>query len=559
MNKRKLRLGDLLISHKKITEEQLVEALSAQKEMNVKLGEALVLRGFIKESEILQVLEEQLGVPYVDSEDIEVDEKVTRMIPESVARKHKIIPIKMVNGKILLLTSNPLDVFGIDDVKLITGFEVDLALTEKDAIESLINQLYDGREAAEKAIEEFTEQNEEIIDLDDEAEDDDVTNAPIVRLVNNILSQAVKNRVSDIHVEPFSDRLRIRFRIDGNLIEQMTATMATHAAIVARIKIIGDMDISEKRKPQDGRLETKIDNKEVDMRISILPTVYGEKIVIRLLDRNTSIRSKNELGFTQKNLELFNKLVKVPEGMILVTGPTGSGKTTTLSTVLMELNKISDNIITVEDPVEYRIDGVNQVQVNEKAGLDFSTSLRSILRQDPDVVMIGEIRDGETANIATRAAITGHVVLSTLHTNDSVSTILRLVDMGLENYLVTSAVSGVVAQRLVRKICPRCATSYDATPEEIKMLNLDEPTKLYKGIGCTNCSHTGYSGRTPIHEVFVMDRDIKTMLNNGSSIYEIKDKAREKGMATLFDNAKELALKGVTSYSEVIRVAYTLD
>ncbi len=559
MNKRKLRLGDLLISYEKITEEQLMEALIAQKEMNVKLGEALVLKGFIKESEILQVLQEQLGVPYLNIDEIEVDQKITKMLPESVARKHQVIPIKMVNGKILLLTSNPLDVFSIDDVKLITGFEVELALSEKGGIENLINQFYNGREAVEKAIEEFTEQNENVINLDEDIEDDDVTNAPIVRLVNNILSQAVKTRVSDIHIEPFSDRLRIRFRIDGNLIEQMTTTMTTHSAIVARIKIIGGMDISEKRKPQDGRLESKIENKEVDMRISILPTVYGEKIVIRLLDRNTSIRSKDELGFSEKNMELFNKLVKVPEGMILVTGPTGSGKTTTLSTVLMELNKISDNIITVEDPVEYRIDGINQVQVNEKAGLGFANSLRSILRQDPDIVMVGEIRDGETANIAVRAAITGHVVLSTLHTNDAVSSILRLVDMGIENYLVTSAVSGVVAQRLVRKICPRCAVSYDASLEEIEALKLVGATKLYKGTGCTNCNNTGYLGRTPIHEVFVMDREIKGMLNNGASVYDIKDKAREKGMVTLFENAKNLALRGITTYREVIRVAYTLD
>ncbi len=559
MSKRRIRLGDLLIKHEKITEDQLMEALIAQKEMNVKLGEALVLKGFIKESEILQVLEEQLGVPYINSDDVEVDSKITRMIPESVARKHKVIPIKMVNGKIQLLTSNPLDVYGIDDVKLITGFEVDLALSEKNAIEHLINQYYDGREAVEKAIEEFTEQNENILDLDEEIEDDDVTNAPIVRLVNNILGQAVKNRASDIHIEPFSDRLRVRFRVDGNLVEQMTTTLTTHSAIVARIKIIGGMDISEKRKPQDGRLESKIENKEVDMRISILPTVYGEKIVIRLLDRNTSIRTKDELGFSDKNLELFNKLVKVPEGMILVTGPTGSGKTTTLSTVLMELNKMSDNIITVEDPVEYRIDGINQVQVNEKAGLNFASSLRSILRQDPDIVMVGEIRDNETASIAVRAAITGHVVLSTLHTNDSVSTILRLIDMGIESYLVTSAVSGVVAQRLVRKICPRCAESYDASAEEMEMLKLDKPAKLYRGVGCTNCNNTGYLGRTPIHEIFVMDRDIKNMLNNNDSIYTIKDKARVKGMITLFENAKDLALKGVTSYKEVVRVAYTLD
>ncbi len=559
MDKRKLRLGDLLISENKITEEQLMEALMAQKEMGLKLGEALIKKGFITESEILKVLQEQLGVPYVDINNFEIDSKIPRMIPESVARNHNVIPVKVVGGKILLLTSNPLDVYSLDDVKLITGFELELALAEKNVIINLINQFYDGREDAEKAIEEFTEQNENILDLEEEIEDDDVTNAPIVRLVNSILSQAVKTKVSDIHIEPFSDRLRIRYRIDGNLVEQMNTTMATHPAIVARLKIIGAMDISEKRKPQDGRLETKISDKEIDMRISILPTVYGEKVVIRLLDRTTSIAKKEDLGFIKPNLELFNRLVKVPDGMILVTGPTGSGKTTTLFTVLKELNKISENIITVEDPVEYRVDGINQVQVNEKAGLNFANTLRSILRQDPDIVMVGEIRDSETATIAVRAAVTGHVVLSTLHTNDSVSTVLRLTDMGIESYLVTTAVSGVVAQRLIRRVCTRCAKAYEATEEELKILKISEPATLYKGVGCTNCNNTGYSGRMPIHEIFIVDREIKDMLNKGESIYKIKDKAIEKGMVTLFENAKQLALAGVTSASEVLKVAYTLD
>lgn len=556
---RKLRLGDLLISENKITENQLVEALMAQKELGVKIGEALIIKGFITEVEILKVLQQQLNVPYIDVNTFEIDPKIPKMIPENIARKHQVIPVRMANGKLLLLTANPLDVFSIDDVKLITGFEVDLALAEKSGIETLINQFYDGREDAQKAIEEFTQQNEDLIDLEEDVEDDDVVNAPIVRLVNNILSQAVKIGVSDVHIEPYSDRLRIRFRLDGRLLEQMTTTLATHSPIVTRIKIIGGMDISEKRKPQDGRLETKIANREVDMRISILPTVYGEKVVIRLLDRTMGIGTKEELGFTKHNLELFDRLIKIPEGMILVTGPTGSGKTTTLFTVLKELNKVSENIITVEDPVEYRIDGVNQVQVNEKAGLNFATSLRSILRQDPDIVMVGEIRDSETATIAVRAAITGHVVLSTLHTNDSVSTIVRLIDMGIESYLVSSAVSGVVAQRLVRKICPRCAESYISNEMDMKTMKLSEPTTLYRGVGCTSCNHTGYQGRIPIHEVFVMDREIKDMLNNGISINQVKDKAIEKGMITLFENAKQLALNGITTLNEVLRVAYTLD
>ncbi len=556
---KRLRLGDILINQGKITEKQLMDALLVQKEKNLKLGEALVDQGFITEMEILKVLEDQLGVPYINIDDTEVDPKICLMIPENVARKHHVIPIKMINGKLLLLTSNPLDIFSLDDVKLITGFELELALCEKGSIQSLINTIYDGREDAQKAIKEFNEQNEDFLDLEENIEDDTVTNAPIVRLVNSILSQAVKTKVSDIHIEPFSDRVRVRFRIDGNLIEQMSTNLATHAPIVTRIKIIGNMDISEKRRPQDGRLETKISGKEVDMRISILPTVYGEKVVIRLLDRNSNVSTKEELGFTDTNLALFEKIVKVPEGMILVTGPTGSGKTTTLFTVLSELNEISDNIITVEDPVEYRMDGVNQVQVNERSGLNFASALKSILRQDPDIVMVGEIRDSETATIAVRAAITGHVVLSTLHTNDSASTILRLIDMGVEPYLVSSAVAGVVAQRLIRKICPRCTTEYISSQSEMDALGLQTPTTLYKGSGCKNCNNTGYQGRTAIHEILVLDREVKDMLNNGVSIDLVKDKAIEKGMSTLYDNAKQLVLCGISTVDELLRVAYTVD
>ncbi|MFV0504337.1 MAG: GspE/PulE family protein [Lachnospirales bacterium] len=558
MNK-KLRLGDILIKQKKITDEQLMEALIAQKEMGIKLGEALTIKGMISEKEILEVLQEQLGVPFMDASKVEVDPQIPTLLPENIARKHRVIPIKVMNGKLLLLTGNPLDVYSLDDVRLITGFELELALAEKSIIDGLINQYYDGREDAEKAIEEFTEQNEDIFNIEEDIEDDDVTNAPIVRLINGVINQAIRANASDIHVEPFSDRLRIRFRIDGNLLEHMTTTMATHAPIVARMKIIGGMDISEKRKPQDGRLETKIGDKEIDMRISILPTVYGEKVVIRLLDRTMAIGKISELGFSETNLEMFKKIIKVPEGMILVTGPTGSGKTTTLFTVLKDLNKVSQNIITVEDPVEYRIDGVNQVQVNERAGLNFANSLRSILRQDPDVVMVGEIRDSETATIAVRAAITGHVVLSTLHTNDSVSTVIRLIDMGIEDYLVSTAVAGVVAQRLIRKICPRCIESYESTETEMKALKLNEPTTLYRGKGCSYCNRTGYKGRTPIHEVFVVDREIKAMLDERRSVNDIKDKAVEKGMSTLFDNAKDLALQGITSVQETIKVAYTID
>ena len=382
-----------------------------------------------------------------------------------------------------------------------------------------------------------------------------------VRLVNTIITQAVRSRASDIHIEPMERILRIRYRVDGELREVMTPAKATHSAIVTRIKIMGKMNISEKRLPQDGRVETIIEGLPIDMRISILPTVYGEKIVIRLLDRNSLVVKKEELGFTMHNLELLDKILKVPEGIILVTGPTGSGKTTTLYTILKELNKESKNIITVEDPVEYRLEGINQVQVNTKAGLTFANGLRSILRQDPDIVMVGEIRDAETAEIAVRAAITGHIVLSTIHTNDSVSTISRLIDMGIESYLVSSSTVGIIAQRLIKKICLKCKTTREASLEELKLLGLPDDYKLSisKGSGCNSCNNTGYSGRTAIHEVLVVDREIRNMISSGQSIDAIKSKAIEKGLMTLNETAKDLVKQGVTTLDEMLRMTFSVD
>ncbi len=557
-----LRIGDVLVKAGRISDEQLKMALAKQKEEGKKLGEILIQEKLITESDLNAIISAQLEVPFVNLSSLEIDPKAPKFITQSLARNHNVIPIAMEGGRLVLATADPLDQFAIDDVRIQTGIEVQLCIANKSDISGAINRFYDDQEEADKAIKEFAESNSMMnIDLQAETvtEDDDVLNSPMVRLVNTIINQAVRRGVSDIHIEPFEDRVRVRYRIDGELIEAMTSTRETLLAIVARVKIIGNMDISERRKPQDGRLETVIYGKNIDMRISILPTVYGEKVVIRLLDRSSLLVNFDDLNFSEKNAELVKELLKVPEGTILVTGPTGSGKTTTLYTILRMLNTIDTNIITVEDPVEYRIDGINQTQVNEKSGLTFATALRAILRQDPDIIMVGEIRDEETAQIAIRASITGHVVLSTLHTNDTASTITRLVDMGIENYLASSAISGVIAQRLVKKICPTCKVEHETTPEEMNILGVVEPVIIYQGKGCNNCSRTGYRGRTAIHEVLAVTSDIRDLINDSASADAIKDRAVKMGMDTLFESCKRLVLRGETSIEELVKVAYTMD
>ncbi len=558
MAKKKLRLGDLLVDHGLITEEELKASLAAQKISGLKLGEQLIEDNAITEEKILEVLEFQLGIPHINLNRFILDAKAPKLISESLASKHTVIPVAIKRGKLMVAMADPLDMIAIDDLRITTGMEVEVAISAKGDIIRAINRYYDASDAAEKAVEDFKAQHQ-IFQDEEELEDDDVTNAPMVRLVNTVISQAVKVKASDIHIEPFEKHVRIRYRVDGELREVMSPAKATHSALVTRIKIMGKMDISERRIPQDGRIETIIDNNFIDMRISVLPTVYGEKVVIRLLDRSGIVVDKRELGFTEYNLERFDKIIKSPEGLILVTGPTGSGKTTTLYAVLKELNQIEKNIITVEDPVEYRLDGVNQVQVNTKAGLTFASGLRSILRQDPDIVMVGEIRDTETAEIAIRAAITGHVVLSTVHTNDTASTVSRLVDMGIENYMVSSAVVGVVAQRLVKMVCPKCGEKHATTEEEMKILKIDKPVTVRRGKGCNACNQTGYLGRTAIHEIMHIDREIRSLVNRNAGVDELQDHAIKRGMKTLQESARDLVMKGVTTVEEMVKVTYQME
>ena len=553
------RLGDILVDSGLVSTQQLERILKLQKTENKKAGELFIQEGMVTEQQIIDVLGQQMGISSINLENYYIDPEIPRMINENLARRHVLLPVKKENGKLVVAMADPLNIFARDDVLIATGLEVEPMITTSKNILSAIDQYY-GKQRAEKAAEEFKKQYDEdaIIGIG-EAILDDVNSAPVVKLINTIVSQAVKMRASDIHIEPFEDVIRIRFRVDGELQEVMTPSKAAHSAIVTRIKIMGKMDIAEKRLPQDGRVETSFDGRDIDMRISSLPTVYGEKVVIRILDRSNFLAAKSELGFSENNLRLYDKIMLNPNGIIIVTGPTGSGKSTTLYSMLRGINKVNTNIITVEDPVEYKMNGINQVQVNVKAGLTFASGLRSILRQDPDIIMIGEIRDTETAEIAVRAAITGHLVLSTMHTNDAPSTVTRLVDMGIEPYLVSSALVGVVSQRLVRKICDYCKTEYHPDDREQKLLGVDEHTTIYRGSGCQYCNNTGYKGRTAIHEVLPISKDIRAMINQGASIDEIRMMAQKNGTTTLKDNCLSLVFAGVTTVDEMLRITYTID
>lgn len=558
MQKSNLKIGEMLLYAGKISQDQLKIVLEEQKQTNQKIGELIVQKGWLSPEDIVQALELQLGFPRVNLDKYEINQKAATSIPENIVRKYKVIGIDIKHGKLVLAMVDPLNFFAIDDVKLYTKMDIEPVIATSDEIFKAIEKSYN-TVITKKVLKEFSDAG--LMDYDEEIEEEgsEITTAPIVRLLNSIIEQAVRTRASDIHIEPYQEDVRVRFRIDGDLSEIMTIPRSNLSALTTRIKIVGKMNIAEKRIPQDGRIETKINNKEIDMRISSLPTVYGEKIVIRLLDKSGFNFTKEGLGLSKRNLEVFDKILSQPYGMILVTGPTGSGKTTTLYTVLRELNVIEKNVITVEDPVEYKLTGINQVIVNPKTGLTFAAGLRSILRQDPDTIMIGEIRDGETAEIAVRAAITGHLVLSTLHTNDSPSTIARLIDMGIEPYLVSSAVVGVVSQRLVKVLCDKCKQPYEVDYKEKKILGINENTHmtLHKAVGCNACNQ-GYSGRAAVHEIMPLDEEIRKLIDANATTDKIREKALERGMTTLFQASLDLALQGKTTFSEVMRVGFTL-
>lgn len=553
-------LGQILLEMNVITQQQLDEALRRQKQNgSKKLGEILIEMGAITEKDLMKALEARFRIPYVEIGTTNIDPKVPILISEELAKKYTVIPISQSDKTLTVATSDPMNFYAIDDLRLATNMEIKVVLSTPTEIKNAIGRFYSQKQAQEAAEDLNREFKIDTLTGDFSEIDDRVDNAPVVRLVNSIIEQSIKLGASDIHIEPMEKVTRVRVRVDGVLQNMMTIAKGAHNAVITRLKIMSGMNIAERRLPQDGRIEMVVDGKPVDMRLSLLPTVTGEKMVIRVLGGMGTLFTKNQLGLNARNVELFDRIIKSPNGIILVSGPTGSGKTTTLYAVIGEFNKTGVNIITVEDPVEYRISGINQVQVNNKAGLTFASGLRSILRQDPDIIMIGEIRDSETAQIAVRAAITGHLVLSTIHTNDAPSTVARLVDMGIEPYLVSSSVVGVVAQRLVRNICPRCKESYEPTASEAELLGLKPGEKVWRGKGCTFCGNTGYKGRTAIHEIMVVDKHVRELISKRASTDELRDYSIKCGMQTLSESCAELVRAGMTTIEEMVKITYNLS
>lgn len=559
--RKKLRLGDILIEQEVITEEQLQKALRAQSKSGRKLGETMVDEGITTEEIIAHALSAQLNIEFTNLSGIQIPEEIVKLVNSTIVKKYTAIPYMYDpdNANCLKVAmSDPVDMAAVDDFTIVTNMQIVPVVATARQILLCIDRYYstaDVKNAADMYAKEREEENR--LDADD-LMDDDVISSPIVQLVKSMIEQAVRQRASDIHIEPMEDQVRIRYRIDGALYERMTYSPSLLPSITARIKIIGGMDISERRKPQDGRITQVVDRQEFDIRVSILPTVYGEKTVMRLTSKTGLTRAKSELGFRPNELKQFDHILKNPHGIILVTGPTGSGKSTTLYTALSELNTEDVNIITVEDPVEANINGINQVHVNTKADLTFASALRSILRQDPDIIMIGEIRDGETAGIAVQASITGHLVVSTLHTNSTAASVGRLIDMGVEPYLLADSVVGIIAQRLVRRLCPSCKRAVMASAEQKDLLQVDQNKELtiYEPCGCTQCDGTGYKGRIGVYEIMEITQELRPLISHKASAEEIKQIALSQGMNTLRMSATRHVLEGTTSMSEMTKVSF---
>jgi len=561
----KRRLGEILVDAGAITEDDLHRALDVQKEQNGRLGTVLVDMEIVTESRVYEALADQMGLPLIDLDTMAIDPSVVKLVPQSFAEKKHILPVELEEDTLTIAMSDPTDVMAIDDVRARTGYRVRTVISTESSISEHLQKYYHIDQAIYEIMQEVSESSDDIEFVNERQDDQDAMEgsdgAPIIKLVNMLLNDAVRSNASDIHIEPSETSMGIRYRIDGLLQEQMTVPKHMQALVTSRVKIICDMDIAERRRPQDGRAKIRVGSSEVDLRVSALPTMYGEKIVIRILDKSKGRVDLDAAGFSKHNLELIHNLVRQPQGIVLVTGPTGSGKTSTLYACLSELVEPTVNVITVEDPIEYALPGVNQIQVNEKAGLTFANALRSILRQDPNIIMVGEIRDLETAEIAFQASLTGHLVLSTLHTNDAPSALTRLIDLGVERYLVASSVIGIVAQRLARVICPNCKEETEPTDAERVIL---DPTRhgdmvFYRGRGCKRCSDIGYRGRTPIAEVLVMDSRMKEELLSGGNERAIQVAAQRAGMRTMRDDGMEKVRNGITTLEEVIRLTFSAE
>lgn len=543
-----MRLGDLLVQSGMITEGQLEEAL-ADKKPQQKLGDVLIQKGFITELQLVEVLEFQLGIPHVSLYNYPFDHSLLKLVPKEFAKRNFVIPLKKEGNKLYVAMADPMDYFVINDLRLSTGFTIEPVIATKSDIIRSLSRLYDMGDFDDEWIDNQASLELEDVNLEDE-------DSPIVKLVNQIIQQAVVHNASDIHIDPQEQKVVIRYRVDGTLRTERILPKSIQDHLLTRIKILANLNITEQRIPQDGRIKLDIDFRKVDLRISTLPTIFGEKIVIRILDFSATVNDITQLGFQKENLDQFMKLIKKPHGIVLITGPTGSGKTSTMYSALNILNKEEFNIITIEDPVEYQIEGINQIQVNPNVGLTFATGLRAILRQDPNIIMVGEIRDLETAEMTVRASMTGHLVFSTLHTNDSIGTISRLKDLGVEPFLIASSLNGVVSQRLVRKICRDCKQEENASLREKEIFTKYGMTieKVYRGKGCPTCHMTGYRGRTAIHEVLVVNEKIRQSIMNHAPMTEIQQAAIENGFTFLIEDGLAKVKKGITTTEEILRV-----
>ncbi|MGH2750410.1 MAG: GspE/PulE family protein [Actinomycetota bacterium] len=553
------QLDQLLLTRGLLSEEQLQEARDTAHQRGRSLGRVLIELGYVTEAGLVAILAEQLGLEFIDLAEASLDASAVALVPEATARRHSCIPVRFEEDKLILAMADPANVVAVDDIRALTKRDVSTVVATKVDVQGAINRCYRLDSAAESLAEEAAAaQDAEQKSLEEAVGSAGAEDAPIIKLVNLLITQAVNDRASDIHIEPQEREVLVRYRVDGVLHEVMRPPKSVQAGMTSRLKIMADVNIAERRIPQDGRISLTVQGKAIDIRLATLPTVHGEKIVMRILDKSSVLLKLSDLGFLAGTYERFEKSFVKPYGEILVTGPTGSGKSTTLYATLNILNKPDRNIITVEDPVEYRLPGVNQVQTHPKAGLTFASALRSILRSDPDIVLIGEIRDRETAQISTEAALTGHLVLSTLHTNDAPSALTRLVEMGIEPYLVSSALDCILAQRLARKLCEKCKEPYVPTEEELHSssfpLKGDEPPKLFQAVGCTACSGTGYKGRMALHEVMPVTEELEKLTVEGASSEVMKKVAIEQDMLTLREDGMEKVRMGQTSIQEILRV-----
>lgn len=553
-----MRLGDLLLSSGVISHEQLERALELQKESKERLGDVLVQSGIITEQQLIEVLKIQLGVEFVDLTAVSIPVELAKYVPRTLAKKYCVVPVKLVRDTLYLAMSDPLDFIAQEEVKAASRKRVIPMIATHRATEQAISRLY-GSEGTARVIEEMKREagaaGPDIVPAQLVKDSDSSEGAPTIRFVNSLIERAFAERASDIHLEPQEGEMVVRMRIDGLLRRVLTVPAELQSTVISRLKIMGGMDIAERKVPQDGHAMLRVKGSEIDLRISSMPTVYGEKIVLRLLNKTSQLLSRDAIGLEGEDLEYYRTLLKNPSGVILLVGPTGSGKSTTMCVMLRDLAREEVNIVTLEDPVEYYIPGVSQCQINEKTGMTFAGGLRAILRQDPDIISVGEIRDGETASIAMRAAITGHLVLSTLHTNDAPSAVDRLRDVGVEPWLISGALRGVVSQRLVRRICPHCKRAYHPASDELALLGLDDAPDLvfYKGEGCPDCHHTGYAGRRAVFEILMIDAPLRRLITAGASADALADEARRHGFTTMRERCRDLVLRGETTAEEAAR------